>query len=250
MSNGYQQITRKFIIETRSAMSESFQRYKTLIIWSLTGLFVALAILSIVGQLKFGLSLYFYSDIGVIIGFGAGAMTVVSGMCFFISGALLVSCARLLYIHRSAALAASGVYRWFLIAGMGIVYLGFDDIVMVHEYLTKKMAQFGVPKLFGIDQDIYIFAVYTIIALVVLIKLIPSIFHYRLALFPLAAMIVFFGLSEAVDFVPWDSLNYIQRMILGPTEEILKTMGSWSAVLYAELLLENIVTEIGGRSRK
>lgn len=242
-------IMQRFFSESRSAISESFHQYKNLIVWNLAGSLVVLVLLSVVGQLKFDSSLYFYSDVGASGRFGSGAMTVVSGMCFFIGGALLVSCARLFYLHRGAAPENGNAHRWFALAGLGIIYLGFDDIVMVHEYLTIKMTQIGIPKLFGIDQDVYIFAVYGIVALVVMIKLIPSIFRYRLAVFPLAAMVAFFVLSEAVDFIPWDSLNDMQRMILGPTEEILKTMGSLSAVLYAELLLENIVTEIRARSR-
>lgn len=250
MANDNQQAIRKILSEARSAISESFHQYKNLMVVNFVGLFAVLVVLSVVGQLKFDSSLYFYSDVGTSGRFGSGAMTVVSGMCFFIGGALLVSCARLLYLHRGAAAEKGNAHRWFALAGLGIIYLGFDDIVMVHEYLTIKMTQIGVPKLFGIDQDVYIFAAYGIVALVAMIKLLPSVFHYRLAFFPLAAMVAFFVLSEAVDFIPWDSLNDIQRMILGPTEEILKTMGSWSAVLYAELLLENIVTEIGARSRK
>lgn len=241
---------RKFLSESISAVSESFQRHKKLIVLNLAGLFTALVLLSVVGQLQFGSTLYFYSDIGGNGRFGAGAMTVVSGMCLFVSGAWLISGARFLYIHRNTMPEASNRHWWFLIAGTGAIYLGLDEILMVHEYLTLKMDQIGVPKLFGIDQDLYIFAVYGIVAFVVLLKLFPSIYRYRNAIFPLVATIAFFALSEVVDMIPWDALTGNQKSILGPTEEILKTMGTWSAALYAELLLESIVSDVGAHFRQ
>ena len=236
---------RKFLSESISAVPESFQRHKKLIVLNLAGLFAALVLLSAVGQFRFGSTLYFYSDIGANGKFGAGAMTVVSGMCLFVSGAWLISSARLVFLHRGSQAEAGDRPWWFLIAGLGAIFLGLDEILMVHEYLTLKMDQFGVPKLFGIDQDLYIFAVYGILAFVVLLKLLPSIHRHRNAIFPLAAVIAFFALSEVVDMIPWDALTGDQKTILGPTEEILKTMGAWSAALYTELLLESVVSDIG-----
>lgn len=249
MMNGYQRAIRKFFFESGSAISESFQQHKKLIVLSLAGLFAALVLLSVVGQFRFGSTLYFYSDIGAAGTFGAGAMTVVSGMSLFVSGALLISCARLLFLHKGVMSLASHSHWWFLIAGMGVIYLGSDEILMIHEYLTLKLDQIGIPKLFGIDQDLYIFALYGFVAFVVLLKLFPAIYRYRRAVFPLAAMIAFFALSEVVDMIPWDQLSGSQKSILGPTEEILKTMGAWSAALYAELLLESVVVDIRAGSR-
>lgn len=243
MVKGYRLAINKFLLESVSAVSESFQQHKRLIVLNLAGLFIALVILAVVGHFKFGSTLYFYSDVGANGRFGAGAMTVVSGMCLFVSGALLISGARMQYLNKSAIPAAHNGPWWWLIAGAGIIYLGFDEILMIHEYLTLKMDQIGIPKLFGMDQDFYIFAVYGLLAFVVFLKLMPSLARYRQAAFPLAAMLAFFALSQVVDVIPWDGLSGGQKSILGPTEEILKTMGSWSAVLYAELLLENVMIE-------
>ena len=237
-----QSAVNKIFQEIMSAVSESYRKYRSLIALYLTVAFAAFVILAVVGELRFDSSLYFYGDLDMSAGrFGAGAMTVFSGMCLFVSGALFITRSRMEYLSRSAETPSNNNYWWWSMAGAGLIYLGFDEIIMIHEYLTWKLAQFGVPKLFGIDQDLYIFAVYGLAALVIGIKLIPSIIRDRGAIFPLAAMVVFFAASEVVDMIPWDSLSDIQRTILGPTEEILKTMGSWSAVLYAELALEEIM---------
>lgn len=241
----------KIFMEVLSAVFESYQKHRTLIVLNLAGVLVALAILTVVGWAKFDSSLYFYGDLNIVDGrFGAGAMTVFSGMCLFISGALFITGARMQYLSRSVNQSSDGNYWWWLIAGAGLVYLGFDEIVMIHEYLTMKLAQFGVPKPFGIDQDLYIFAGYAFVACVVGIKLIPSIIRHRNAVFPLAALIVFFAASEVIDMIPWDSLSGFQKSIFGPAEEILKTMGSWSAVLYAELLLEDVMTSASAHFRQ
>lgn len=241
MANGDQRAMYRLFLESVSAISASFQRHKRLIVLNLAGLFAALVLLAVVGQVRFSSTLYFYSDINADGRFGTGAMTVVSGMCLFVGGALLISSARIQHLRRAGALAAGGHRWWLLIAGAGLVFLGFDEILMIHEYLTLKMAQFGVPKLFGIDQDIYIFAVYGIVAFAVLFNMLPSIYEHRGAVFPLAASIVFFALTQVVDVIPWDGLSGSQKTILGPAEEIFKTMGAWSAALYAELFLESVV---------
>lgn len=241
MIKNFQNMFGKTLSETWITVSQSFQRYRRFVGLNLIGVFIALVILSIIGQLRFGWSLYFYSDIGVNEGFGSGAMTVVSGMCLFVSGSFLMVGARIKYLAQTKVADKHGFW-WWLITGAGLVYLGFDEILMIHEYLTQKMVDLAVPKILGIDQDIYIFALYGLAALALLYKMMPSLIRYREAVFPLVTMLLFFAASEVVDMIPWDELTVEQQMILGPIEEILKTMGSWSAVLYTELLLENVMT--------
>jgi hypothetical protein len=167
-----------------------------------------------------------------------GVMTLASGVGLLMAGLLFTLIGR--QLARRGELTST-VVGW-PVAGLGLSYLGADEILMLHERLTRWLAAQGWPKLFGaVDQDVYIFAAYGLLAVTLGARLLRTVADHHRTLFPLAAMCAFFLLSQAMDFVPWMALTPAQQRVLGPLEEITKTLGSWSAVLYGVLLLEEVV---------
>lgn len=201
------------------------------------------------GQVYAGNALFFFVDLDQIERLGQGAVTLASSLCLGVTGlcfGLVARQEKFAAAHARSASRPSGHSNLaslasrlgWIAAGVGLIYLGFDEALAIHEAMTQKIAAVGVPKLFGVDQDVYIFLGYAAAALGIGSCLGPSLWHYRSALFPLAAMFGFFAASEILDFIPWDSLSTAQQAGLGPAEEILKTLGSVSALLYGILLLE------------
>lgn len=232
-----------FLAEVSNKLIVSFRYFQRFLVPAYLGMIIGLGILPPISQIKYGNTLFFFADISTGNGrIGAGAITVFGSMFLVVAGAYFLMVSRMLSLIQAPPIIISKSRWWWLIAGMGIIFVGLDEILMIHEYLTWKMQDMGIPKPMGIDQDIFVFAAYGVAALIIGIKLLPFIRHYGKAIFPLVAMLVFMGASQVIDFIPWDSLTYPQQMVLGPTEEILKTMGEWSLLLYAGLLNEEVVT--------
>ena len=239
----------KFVKDVFDASISSFRYYRRLIVPLYTGMFIGLAILPFVSLIKYGYTGTFFADLDLVYQMtGGGAVTVIGSMFLVVAGAFFLLVNRLITFFQPSPLVIVKNRWWWLLAGAGVIFMGLDEVIMIHEYLTRKMQDIGIPKPFGIDQDIYIFAVYGIATLVVGYKLAPSIYNYRRAVFPLVAMVVFFGTSEVIDFIPWHSLTPVQEMIFDPIEEIIKTMGEWSILIYAGLLIEEVIRLIPQQS--
>ena len=57
----------------------------------------------------------------------------------------------------------------WLIAGLGAIWLAFDEVAQIHETLAGLMERANVPRPFGVlDYDFYIFGFYGLSLLVVL----------------------------------------------------------------------------------
>jgi hypothetical protein len=232
----------QFLNDFPNTMLASFRRFKHFLTPLYLGMFIGLAVLPFISLFKYDDTLFFYLD---FTGekFGLGAITVLGSMFLVVTGAFFLAISRLYFLMKEpSSLMNTNSRCWWVVAGIGVIYLGLDEILKIHEFLTWKMADLGIPKLFGIDQDVYIFAIYGIAALLIGLKLLPSVSYYRQAILPLVATFIFFALSEIIDFIPWFSLTHNQQMFLGPIEEIFKTMGEWSFLLYAGLLLEEVIT--------
>ena len=132
--------------------------------------------------------------------------------------------------QRAAALGFTGF-------AMLLAFLAFDEVVMVHEWAAEKMLERGVPKLLGIDHDVYVFLGYGAVAGLCGIFMLKTVLRHRDALPMLFWMVLFAVGSEAADFVPWDSLSDSQKAWVGPIEEGTKTMATLCAVLYSHALL-------------
>lgn len=222
----------------------SFVNHWRLLVISYTLVGLGLALATIAGYIQYDLTLYYFMD--VLDGggrFGAGLVTAFSTMCFVLTGALFILTARALLASDQESRQPSAAW-WWIVAGIGLIYLGMDELMKIHEELTVQMQKNGVPKLFGaIEQDFYIVVIYAIVTLWLGTKLAPAIWQYRRSIFPLIMMLAFFVLSQAVDFIPWDAMTGRQKAVFGPLEEIFKTVGTWSAVLYGVLLLEEVTAQ-------
>jgi hypothetical protein len=232
----------KFITNTINITFSSFRENRRMLVPAYLAAVIVLLLLPFLSLAKFGDTLYFFVD--VTMGerrFAAGTATVAGAMFLINAGIFFLFVTRLFLMMQKKPSIAQNGWWWFL-TGLGIIFMGLDEILTIHEYLTLKMRDIGVPKIFGIDQDIFIFATYGIVAVALAVKLWPSVYHYRRVIFPLVATFVFMVATEVIDMIPWESLSSVQKMILGPFEEILKTMGEWSLFLYAGMLVEEIIT--------
>lgn len=189
---------------------------------------------ALVGHYRFGDSLYLYRDVKGMTGAFQGSMTAVSGFLLVAAAVLMARAAELL--HRRAAPAA----RSALVFALLLAFLAFDEVVMVHEWAAEKLDHLGIPKPFGIDQDIYVFAVYGVVAALCAIRLVPLALAHRRLLPLLVLMVAFAFASEGADFVPWDSLSLHEQTWLGPIEEGTKTMATLCAVLWTHGLLDEV----------
>lgn len=219
------------------AIRESLQAHRKLFVRFYVVGTIVLVAAAVLGEVKWGNSLFFFTDLPESERPGQGAFTAVSSISLGAAAVLVLLVARQLGrtgTHRRY------VWRWQATAA-GLAVLSFDEILLIHEWVAYRLEMAEAPKLLGIDHDLYVWMVYGIVALWLGWGLLPSIMARRSTLFPLAAMVTLFIASEATDLVPWDGLSDTQKRIFGPTEEILKTLGSASAVLYAFLLLEHAI---------
>jgi hypothetical protein len=168
-----------------------------------------------------------------------GIMTLASAFFMMAGGFLLSVSAR--QVSRLATVR-DHAYRWHA-AGLGLIYLGFDDLIQIHEWITTRLRlKLHFPGFLGLDPDIYVYLAYGVAAVGLALVLLPELVRYRSPLFPLAAVFVFMAGSQVVDvFFPWDKLSQGAQWVLGPLEEILKCLGAWSATLCGLLFLEELI---------
>ncbi len=193
---------------------------------------------ALLGQFRFGNSLYLYTDLKDKPGAFQGSMTVVSAFLLVIAAVLMFRSNEAL--RRRGERRAAGGFAG--LAGMSM-WLAYDELAMFHEWATVKLQQHAVPKLFGIDQDLYVFLAYGAALLPLAALAAPVALRHRAALTVLALAVAFAVGSEAADFVPWHRLDDAARTWLGPIEEGLKTMATLAGTLYAHALLDAIEAE-------
>lgn len=230
------QIRGRVIISLRSpSMRRAFAVHARLFVISYSGAIALCGLMAAIPYYAWGeTALYFYTDVYGLRSIGgwdgSGAMTLVSGALLAGGGALVLVAAgrELLRDVRTGLL--------WCFAGLCGILLAFDEVFMWHESWTATAASLGVPKLLGIvDQDVYVFCGYGVFALLTLVALKDDLPRHKSALFPAIVAVAFFLASQILDFVPWHSLSQTQKGILGPAEEIAKTLGSFSWFLFALL---------------
>jgi len=218
-------------------LRESFDAHRRFVLVSY-GIAVVVCVVMAAAPYLVGFTpLFMYADIGQFQGGLAGAATALSAFFLASTGVLFVVIGRQLAIVR-----AERRNRWWYLIGCAFVFLALDELLMWHERLTARMEAWDVARAFGFaDQDAYIFIAYGLFAALVGSRLLPTISTSRLTILPLIVAVTLFVLSTLVDLVPWSSLSRNQRGVLGPLEEGLKTLGSWSSLMYAVLLLEDVI---------
>jgi hypothetical protein len=163
-------------------------------------------------------------------------MTVVSGACLAVAGVFLITIGT-----EASRRGLRGARAWAIFAGIGALYLAVDEIMTIHETLGERLTD-AIPALASVvEPDVIIFAAYAIAAACIGWKLLPLVFGWPSGICFLVACVVFFGASTLLDWVPWKGLSESQRDVFWPAEEILKTLGSYMALLYARILLLSIL---------
>jgi hypothetical protein len=197
---------------------------------------------ALVGQFRFGSSLYLYKDLKNEAGAFEGSMTVVSAFLMVVAAVYSFRCSEVL--RRRDARTARGFAGFAAL----LVFLAMDELVMFHEWVASKLEAHGVWKPLGIDQDAYVFAVYGVIGAWTLFLMRGPLLRHRAAATLLVGMVACAVGSEAVDFVPWEPLSATQKTWLGPLEEGLKTMATLFGALYAHALLGAVEREVPGNA--
>lgn len=214
------------------AVCDSFALHRSFLVRAYAGAIAVCGIIAVVPFLLGRSPLYCYTDLPGDGPFG-GVMTAVSGFGLASAGALLFVASR--YLDDRHALA------WW-VAIVGCVWLAMDETLMWHEAINDWLDGAGVPRFLGFaDRDMYVFAAYGLVAGIVGWRLWPTIMAHPGALFPLAASVAFFGLSELADMPRWDTLSRVEKGLLGPFEEIAKTLGVLSIMLYPMLLIDGLM---------
>ncbi len=170
----------------------------------------------------------------------SGLMTLASGFC-------LVTCAAGMFVASRRAMRTPGHAReaagWIL-AGLGGIWLAFDEVAQLHELAVAKMARMGVPQPFGVlDHDLYIFGGYALGLLVVMAMLWPTRRPLEPAMLPLSVAIVCFAASEMLDQIPWDLMAAPTQQWVGTLEEVSKTLGTWTLAMCGLLCADEATRE-------
>ncbi len=217
--------------ESLAKLTHSWQCHRELLIpaWCM-----ALVVCVLAAQLGDGL--YYFIDFRENGRRFAGLMSLASGFCLMgLAWSLLVVARR----ERSCQAATRQVWGWLLGAVFACL-LAFDEVAQLHEALTHALQRAGVPKLFGVlDQDLYIFAAYAGVVGVVWVLIRGAWISNGRLLFPALAAVGFLAGSQMVDLIPWDSMTHSTQQVVGATEEVLKTMGTFTLALLGLLLVSD-----------
>ena len=189
---------------------------------------------ALIGEFRFGSSLYLYTDLKNESGAFEGSMTVVSAFLLVVAAVYSFRCSEVL---RSRDARTANGFAGFAAL---LMFLAFDELAMFHEWVAEKLEAHRVWKPLGIDQDVYVFAAYGVIAAWTLYRMRAPLLRHRAAATLLVGMVAFAVGSEAVDFVPWEPLSDLAKAWLGPLEEGLKTMATLCGALYGHALLDAI----------
>lgn len=195
--------------------------------------FALLGVLAWWGESSRGSSLFFFVDLSGARRPGEGAVTALSSFALAVAGALHLLAARVHSPRRGA---------WSY-AAFGLFALALDELLMFHEWITRRLDALAVPRIGDLDRDVYVFATYALAAALVGWRLLPE---WRRRPAVCAPLIVGTGLaaaSQILDLVPWHQLSDAARRIWGPAEEILKSTATFCGALYSFVLLECLFAE-------
>ena len=174
----------------------------------------------------------------------SGLMTLVSGFC-------LVACGWGLIVGARRAMRkpdGRGEATAWLIAGLGSIWLAFDEVAQLHETLAGVLEQARFPRPLGVlDYDMYVFGAYAVALLVLLWRLWPARRALEPVMLPLCVAIICFAISELFDQVPWDQLTRNEQKWIGSFEEVSKTLGCWTLAMCGLLCAD--ATEEGLRGK-
>ena len=193
----------------------------------------SLALCAVTCVIASGFGLRFYGDTGFLFRELSDPEFPPAGLATALSGALL------LWAGWSwLALGRAASQRSALGLGACLLWFGFDEVLELHERATRAMVDAGLPRPFGIEQDVYLFALYAAVALPCLLLSLPRVRADRTALRLVALALVLAATSQAADLLPWDRLSRTERQWVGPLEEGTKTL-SVLALALASARLRN-----------
>ncbi|HET9947841.1 MAG TPA: hypothetical protein VFQ22_02830 [Longimicrobiales bacterium] len=175
-------------------------------------------------------------------GFYGGLMTAASA--FFLGAAAMALLAVAAILRREPCTRRQAP-AWIL-AAAGLVLLGADDLLLIHEIASYRLDRLGVPRPFGIPFDRLAILLYGVGALLLLGTLLDTLRAHWKPLFPLAAALALLAASELLDAVLVGDATKGVGMWLAPLDRIVKTIGSFMALVFAQTLVISLATEAAG----
>ena len=175
-----------------------------------------------------GGGLYFYTDFRDGGGRFAGLMSLASGFALLAFGWSLVGMSAHARSRRERA-------SWLGFGLLGVL-LAFDEVAQIHEPIAHALARAGVVGPLWLDQDLYVFGFYALVAGTMSLRLWPRLRTVPELALPAAAALVCFAISQGFDLLPWESLTHSTQLWVGACEEGFKCLGSWNLALLGLLL--------------
>lgn len=169
--------------------------------------------------------LRFYGDTGYLFRevldpeFPAGAITACSGGSLLWAG------------WNWIALGRTERDRWLVGLGACLSWLALDELLQVHEGLTHWLVAAGLPRPFGFEQDVYVFAAYALAMAPCLLAAWPRLRSHRAGLPLMTLALALAAVSQGMDMLPWELLSQGEQQWVGAVEESTKTLATFALAL-------------------
>ena len=135
-----------------------------------------------------------HADASYHFGNERGAITVLSSLLLMMASTF--SLASFLVFYR---LSASGMWIWLLM-GVGIAFLAFDDLLQFHARLGNLLSDFIFRGFFRTWSELVVI-LYGVIALPFLFFYFPTLLRFRLLPEMIFAGIIFYGIHTGLDII-------------------------------------------------
>jgi hypothetical protein len=204
-------------------LARSWRLHRGLLAPAYTGGVAVCIVAAVAGE-----GMYYYADFRDGGGRFSGLMSLASSFCLVAFGWSMLAV---------SARGRDGRDRlpWAL-AGIGGVWLAFDEAVQLHETFGRTLARAGVPAPLGMEHDLYVFGAYGLIAAWLFARLRPRRPGGAGLSIPATVAVACFATSQALDGVPWDAVPPGVQPWWGAAEEGFTCIGAWSLALFGLIL--------------
>lgn len=162
-----------------------------------------------------------------------GVFTYLSATALIVAGSLLI------FAAWAARQLAGGMKIFVIVMGVLLLWLGLDDVFMIHEWVGLQLARWMESDEPGYDRqwlESYVFVAYAIAWVGVVIAFARQILRTPWILLVLTftafGISVILDISEFIPFLP-DATTRKQRLVTEVAEDLAKLGGTGFALAYA-----------------
>lgn len=162
-----------------------------------------------------------------------GTLEYLSASVMIVAGAIL------LFVGWAASELARSM-RWFaVVLGLFILWLGLDDVYMIHEWIGLRLAILIGSEDIGLDRqwlESFVFGAYALAWIGISVVFARQILRTGWLLLGLClvgfAASILFDLYSFIDFLP-DPVTYNEQQLFQAIEDVAKLGGGFFALAYA-----------------